>query len=51
MTALLRGHGLLCAGSAISIAPPLVATPADCDELVGRLDEAIAVLEAELGLT
>jgi adenosylmethionine-8-amino-7-oxononanoate aminotransferase len=51
MTALLRRHGLLCrAGAAISVAPPLVATPADCDELVGRLDAAIAALEAELGL-
>jgi adenosylmethionine-8-amino-7-oxononanoate aminotransferase len=51
MTALLRRHGLLCrAGAAISVAPPLVATAADCDELVGRLDAAIAALEAELGL-
>jgi adenosylmethionine-8-amino-7-oxononanoate aminotransferase len=52
LTTLLRRHGLLCrAGNAISVAPPLVATPADCDELVGRLDEAIAALEAELGLS
>jgi adenosylmethionine-8-amino-7-oxononanoate aminotransferase len=51
MTELLRRHGLLCrAGAAISVAPPLVATPADCDELVGRLDDTIAAFEVEIGL-
>jgi adenosylmethionine-8-amino-7-oxononanoate aminotransferase len=51
LTAHLRRAGLLCrAGAAISVAPPLTATPADCDDLVSRLDDAIGALEQELGL-
>ncbi|MDH4147507.1 MAG: aspartate aminotransferase family protein, partial [Acidimicrobiia bacterium] len=49
LTASLRDHGLLCrAGASISIAPPLVATRADCDELVDRLDRALAAFESDL---
>ncbi len=49
LTQALRQHGLLSrAGAAIAIAPPLVATEADCDELVERLDKAIAAFESAL---
>lgn len=49
LTALLRDNGVLCrAGAAISLAPPLVTTPADCDDLVARIDHALAALETQL---
>ncbi len=51
LTALLRQAGVLCrAGAAISVAPPLIANPADCDDLVERIDHALGCLERDLGL-
>jgi adenosylmethionine-8-amino-7-oxononanoate aminotransferase len=50
LTALLRDHGVLCrAGAGISVAPPLVATSDDCDDLISRIDGALAALESQLG--
>jgi adenosylmethionine-8-amino-7-oxononanoate aminotransferase len=44
-------RGLLCrAGSAISIAPPLITNREDVDEIVDILDATIADAEQELGL-
>jgi adenosylmethionine-8-amino-7-oxononanoate aminotransferase len=44
-------RGLLCrAGSAISIAPPLITNREDVDEIVDILDATIADAEKELGL-
>lgn len=51
LTALLRQAGVLCrAATSIAVAPPLIATPADCDDLVDRIDSALGRLEGELGL-
>ena len=49
VTRLLRDNGILSrAGAAIQIAPPLVITPTEIDELVSRLDSALTGLAGEL---
>lgn len=51
MERLMRAHGLLArAGASISVAPPLVITREQVDELVAALDAVIAEFESELGL-
>ncbi len=51
MNRLMRDHGLLArAGASISLAPPLVITRTEVDELVARVDQVIADLERELEL-
>lgn len=48
---ILRGHGLLTrGGDSIQIAPPLTITRAEVDDVVQRLDDSIADMEAELGI-
>jgi adenosylmethionine-8-amino-7-oxononanoate aminotransferase len=37
-------------GPTVQIAPPLTITPAECDELYARVDEAISRYEREIGL-
>jgi adenosylmethionine-8-amino-7-oxononanoate aminotransferase len=51
LTAALVKRGLLCrAGNVINIAPPLVITPAECDELVTMVDGALGEVEQSFGL-
>ena len=48
---LMREHGLLArAGASISVAPPLVISRTEVDDLVDRLDRVIGALEGELEL-
>ncbi len=51
LTAALVRHGILCrAGTVVNIAPPLVISEAECDDLVARFDAALGEAEAELGI-
>ncbi len=51
MNRLMRDHGLLArAGASISLAPPLVISRAQVDDLVARVDQVIGDLERELEL-
>jgi adenosylmethionine-8-amino-7-oxononanoate aminotransferase len=51
LTAALVRNGILCrAGTVVNIAPPLVISEAECDDLVARFDAALGEAEAELGI-
>ncbi len=52
LTGALIRNGVLCrAGNVLNIAPPLVITEPECDDLAARLDAALGEAEAALGIT
>jgi adenosylmethionine-8-amino-7-oxononanoate aminotransferase len=51
LTAALVRNGIICrAGNILNIAPPLVITEAECDDLAARIDAALTETEQALGL-
>lgn len=51
LTGALMRNGILCrAGNLVNIAPPLVISEAECDDLVSRLDAALTEAEQALGV-
>lgn len=51
LTAALVRNGVVCrAGNVLNIAPPLVITEVECDDLADRLDAALTETEQELGV-
>ena len=48
--ALVRNGILSRAGNLVNIAPPLVISEAECDDLVARFDAALGETEQELGI-
>lgn len=51
LSAALIRNGILCrAGNLVNIAPPLVITESQCDDLVARFDAALSETESELGI-
>ena len=50
-TAALLRNGIICrAGNVLNIAPPLVISEAECDDLVARIDAALSETEQALGV-
>ena len=51
LTAALVRNGIICrAGNILNIAPPLVITEAECDDLAARIDAALTETERALGV-